>query len=300
VVVPAFDHPIRILRFKDRYSIRKPLSKPNQYAWFAKNRESMMAGRLAGRNALVTGAGGGIGEAIAKRFSAEGASVIVAEFDETSGQACAQAIAQAGGQARFVATDVTSRESVAALMEQAGPVDILVNNAWQGSGIARIEEKTDDQFERALRFGVFACLWTMKAAFAHMKTQGWGRIVNLASLNGVNAHMGSADYNAAKEALRALTRTAAREWARYGICANIICPAAMAASTRRIMAQQPGMIERIEGANPMGRMGDPEADIAPVAVFLASDDARYLTGNTLFVDGGGHINGVAWAPDLGE
>lgn len=257
-----------------------------------------MAGRLAGRNAVVTGAGGGIGRGIARRFAAEGASVIVAEYDAAAGEACAAEIVAQGGAARFVGVDVTDKDSVAALMAAAGPVDILVNNAWQGTGVGRIENKSDAQFDRALRFGVFACQWTMTAALPHMKAQGWGRIVNMASLNGVNAHMGSADYNAAKEALRALTRTAAREWARFGICANIICPAAMAASTRRIMAQQPGMIERIEQANPMGRMGDPEADIAPVAVFLASDDARYLTGNTLFVDGGGHINGVAWAPEL--
>lgn len=259
-----------------------------------------MTGRLAGRNAVVTGAGGGIGRGIARRFAVEGASVIVAEFDEASGRECADEITASGGSARFVRVDVTNKASVAALMQAAGPVDILVNNAWQGTGVARIEDKTDAQLERALRFGVFACQWTMTAALPHMKAQNWGRIVNIASLNGVNAHMGSADYNMAKEALRALTRTAAREWARFGICANIICPAAMAASTRRIMAQQPGMIERIEQANPMGRMGDPEADIAPVAAFLASEDARYLTGNTLFVDGGGHINGVAWAPDLGE
>ena len=260
----------------------------------------MMTGRLAGRNALVTGAGGGIGAGIARRLAAEGASVIVAEFDGQAGETCAAGIREAGGQARFVAADVTDKASVMALMADAGPVDILVNNAWAGSGVGRIEDKSDEQFDRALRFGVFACQWTMTAALPHMKAQGWGRIVNIASLNGVNAHMGSADYNAAKEALRALTRTAAREWARYGICANIICPAAMAASTRRIMAMQPGMIEKIEAANPMGRMGDPDADIAPVAAFLASDDARYLTGNTLFVDGGGHINGVAWTPDLGD
>ena len=259
-----------------------------------------MTGRLAGRNAVVTGGGGGIGKGIARRFAAEGAAVVVAEFDAASGEACAEEIRREGGAARFVQVDVTDRDSVLALMDAAGPVDILVNNAWQGTGVGRIEAKTDAQFERALRFGVFACQWTMQAALPHMREQGWGRVVNIASLNGVNAHMGSADYNVAKEALRALTRTAAREWARYGICCNIICPAAMAASTRRIMAQQPGMIERIEAANPMGRMGDPEADVAPVAVFLASEDARYLTGNTLFVDGGGHINGVAWTPDLGD
>lgn len=259
-----------------------------------------MGDRLTGRTALITGSGGGIGSAIARRLAADGAGVIIAEFDQESGRACADAVSATGGGARFIQTDVTDKASVAALMDAAGPVDILINNAWAGSGVGRIELKSDEQFERALRFGVFACQWTMSAALPHMKAQGWGRVINIASLNGVNAHMGSADYNAAKEALRALTRTAAREWARFGICCNIICPAAMADSTRRIMAMQPGMIERIEQANPMGRMGDPDLDIAPVAAFLASDDARYLTGNTLFADGGGHINGVAWTPDLGD
>jgi len=122
----------------------------------------------------------------------------------------------------------------------------------------------------------------------------------MASLNGVNAHMGTAEYNASKEALRAYTRTAAREWAGYGICCNIICPAAKSASSRRMEERQPEMMAMIEAANPMGRLGDPLNDVAPVALFLASDDCRYMTGNTLFVDGGGHINGVAWAPDLGE
>lgn len=259
-----------------------------------------MAGRLSGRTALITGGGAGIGEGIAHRLAAEQAAVIVAEKDETSGRTCAEAIVAAGGQARFIAVDITDKASVLALMDAAGPVDILVNNAWRGTGIGRIERKEDAQFEASLRMGVFACQWTMQAAFPHMRAQGWGRVINMASLNGVNAHMGSADYNVAKEALRALTRTAAREWAAYGICCNIICPAALADSTRRMMAAQPGMIERINAANPMGRMGDAEADIAPVALFLASEDARYLTGNTLFVDGGAHINGVSWAPELGD
>ena len=257
-----------------------------------------MTGRLKGRTAVVTGAGGGIGQGIARRFAREQANVIVAEFDEASGRACAEEIACEGGSARFVPVDVTDKASVMAMMAEAGPVDILVNNAWQGSGVGRIEAKTDEQFDLALRFGVYAAQWAMRAALPHMKQQKWGRIINIASLNGVNAHIGTADYNVAKEGLRALTRTAAREWAAYGICCNIICPAALADSMRRVMAQQPGMIEAIEAANPMGRMGDPEADIAPVAAFLASEDARYVTGNTLFVDGGGHINGVAWAPQL--
>ena len=260
----------------------------------------MMAGRLAGRKAVVTGAGHGIGKAVARRLAAEGAMVVIAEYDAASGSATAAEIRRDGGEALFITTDVSQREAVMAMMDEAGPADILVNNAWRSQGIARIEHKDDAMFAASLAVAFYAAKWTMEAAFAHMKAQGWGRVINLASLNGVNAHMGSADYNVAKEALRSYTRTAAREWAPFGICCNIVCPAALAESTRRIMAQQPGMVERIAAANPMGRMGDPDADIAPVVAFLASDDARYLTGNTLFVDGGGHINGVAWAPELGD
>ena len=103
-----------------------------------------------------------------------------------------------------------------------------------------------------------------------------------------------------KEAIRSLTRTAAREWADTGIVANVICPAAKSASFRAVMAEHPELEAAADQSNPMGRIGDAYDDIAPVAVFLASDGCRYMTGNTLFVDGGGHINGSSWAPDLGD
>ncbi len=254
--------------------------------------------RLAHRRALVTGAADGIGLGIARRFAREGVTVLLADIDGTAAEAAAAHLRAEGGQAEALVADVGNKTSVLAMMAAAGPVDILVNNAYRGSGIARIERKSDDVFEAALGMNLWAVKWTMEAAFAHMKAQGWGRIINMASLNGVNAHMGSADYNASKEALRAYTRTAAREWAPYGICCNIICPAAWSASSRRMAEMQPGMIDRINAANPMGRLGDPDQDIAGVALFLASDDARYITGNTLFADGGAHINGVAWAPQF--
>lgn len=256
----------------------------------------MTDGRLAGRRALVTGAADGIGLGIARRFAAEGAHVILADFDIEKAQAEAQALIEAGTSAEAVAVDVTDKAAVTAMMEAAGLVDILVNNAYRGNGVARIEKKSDDDFLSALGMNLWGVKWAMEAVLPHMKAQGWGRVINMASLNGVNAHMGSADYNASKEALRAYTRTAAREWAPYGICCNIICPAAWSASSRRMAEMQPGMIAQINAANPMGRLGDPEADIGGVALFLASEDCRYVTGNTLFVDGGGHINGVAWAP----
>ena len=262
-----------------------------------------MTGRLAGRAAVVTGAADGIGEGIARRFATEGASVIVADYDAERGAAVAADLSRTGAQAAFVRCDVSLRDDVFGAVdfcvERFGSVDILVNNAYRGDGPLRIERKSDERFDDALKMCLYATKWAMERALPHMKAKGWGRVINMASLNGVNAHMGSADYNIAKEAVRAYSHTAAREWAGYGICVNVICPAAVSAAYRRFAEIAPDVAAATAAANPMGRMGDPESDIGPVAVFLASEDARYLTGNTLFVDGGGHINGVPWTPDLG-
>ncbi|NDV12719.1 SDR family NAD(P)-dependent oxidoreductase [Crenobacter caeni] len=256
--------------------------------------------KLTGRAAIVTGAGGGIGQGIAHALADAGATVFVAEIDRDAGAACAEAIRAAGHRAHFVHTDVTSRASLEALVDtavrEAGRLDILVNNAWRGRGLARVEALDDDALEGGFTMAVLAAQRLMRAAFPHLKAGGCGRVISLCSLNGVNAHLYSADYNAAKEALRALTRSAAREWAEYGICCNVICPGAASEAYRRFAETNPDNAARIAQANPMGRVGDPLADIAPVAVFLAGDASRYLTGNTLFVDGGAHINGVAWAP----
>lgn len=256
-----------------------------------------MTGRLHDKVAVVTGAGDGIGAGIARRFAAEGARVLVAEIDEDKGRAVA---ADVGGE--FVRTDVTDRAQVEAMVAAAvdtwGRIDVLVNNAWGAGNVGRVEHKTDDMLERGFAMGYYGPFWAMRAAFPHMKAQGWGRVVNMVSLNGVNAHMGTLEYNSAKEALRTLTRTAAREWAPTGVVVNAIAPGAKSAAFRRVMDRNPELAEAADRQNPMGRIGDPDDDIAPVAVFLASDDCRYLTGNTLFVDGGAHINGVAWQPDL--
>jgi NAD(P)-dependent dehydrogenase (short-subunit alcohol dehydrogenase family) len=262
-----------------------------------------MMQRLKGRSALVTGAGQGIGRGIARRFAREGANVLVAELDEKSGSACAgELAAEFGVRSVFVPTDVGVRDQVVTAVERTvgelGSIDILVNNAWGGGTTARFERTTDTALEHGWRVGLMSAFWAMQTAFPHMKSAGWGRIVSVCSLNGVNAHMYTVEYNAAKEALRALTRTAAREWARHGICANIICPAAATVAYEAFRRASPENAAKLVEQNPMGRMGDPEADIAPVVAFLASDDARYVTGNTLFVDGGGHINGVSWAPSL--
>jgi NAD(P)-dependent dehydrogenase (short-subunit alcohol dehydrogenase family) len=258
-----------------------------------------MTGQLAGKVALVTGAGAGIGEGIARRFADEGARVVVAELDEAAGLAVAENV---GGV--FVSTDVADREQVENAIQTAvseyGSIDIVVNNAWGGGAIGRVENKSDEQLAQGIAVGYYGPYWAMRAAFPHMKAKGWGRVVNLCSLNGVNAHVGTLEYNAAKEALRTLTRTAAREWAPTGVTVNALCPAAKSQAFFRAIGDYPELEAMADAANPMGRMGDPYDDIAPVAVFLASEACRYLTCNTLFVDGGSHINGVAWAPDLGD
>lgn len=263
----------------------------------------MTQGRLVGRAAMITGASDGIGAGIARRFAAEGAAVMVADINVEKGEAVAASLREMGVRAAFRRCDVTDREMIVgvveACVEEFGSIDVLINNAYRGGDMSRIETKSDQVFAESLDINLYAVKWSMAAAFPHMRKRGWGRVINIGSLNGVNAHMGTADYNVGKEALRAYTRSAAREWAPYGICANIICPAAASASFRQFEALQPELAAASAAANPMGRMGDPEKDIGGVAVFLASEDARYVTGNTLFVDGGGHINGVAWIPDLG-
>ncbi|CAM3268244.1 SDR family oxidoreductase [Nocardioides dubius] len=257
----------------------------------------MAEGRLAGRVAVITGGGDGIGAGIARRFAAEGAKVVVAEINAEKGAEVAEEI---GG--LFIPVDVTQRDQVegmvATTVAELGSLDILVNNAWGGAGIGRVELKTDEQLQRGFAMGYYGPFWAMRAAYPHMKAAGWGRIVNMVSLNGVNAHMGTLEYNSAKEALRTLSRTAAREWAPSGVTVNVIAPGARSAAFERIAAARPEIAAAADNANPMGRMGDPLEDIAPAALFLASEDSRYVTGNTLFVDGGGHINGVAWTPDL--
>ena len=149
-------------------------------------------GRIEGKIAVVTGGGDGIGRAIGRRFAAEGANVLVAEINEANGQAASDELIAGGGDALFLRTDVRSKPDnlamIAAAVERWGTVDILVNNAWGGGRIGRVENKSDELIAHGMNMAFYGPMWAMQAAFPHMKAQSWGRVINLCSLNGVNGH----------------------------------------------------------------------------------------------------------------
>jgi NAD(P)-dependent dehydrogenase (short-subunit alcohol dehydrogenase family) len=262
--------------------------------------------RLRSRVAIVTGAGQGIGAGVARALAAEGATVVVANRTAKTGQEVATQIERdfggTGAKALFVETDVANEDSVRALVAttvgELGRVDILINNATPAGGGSPLENMSHEMLEQHVRVNYYGAFWGMQAVFPHMKQQRWGRIITMCSLNGVNAHKHTAMYNGSKEAVRALTRTAAVEWAKHGITCNVICPFAATPAWDQFVQFVPDGADSILGFNPMGRPGDSEADIGPLAVFLASDESRYITGNTIHADGGGHINGVPWSLDF--
>jgi NAD(P)-dependent dehydrogenase (short-subunit alcohol dehydrogenase family) len=250
-------------------------------------------GRLEGKTAVVTGAGEGIGRAIAIHLAREGAAVAIGGRTTSKLDAVVEEIESSGGRALAVRCDVCVRDDVDRLVAEAvtrfGPPDVLVNNAHGHLDphvhmTQPVEAVTDDDMLDLFRGGLLASLYGMQACFPHMKERG-GTIVNMGSRSGVEGVPGRTAYGTAKEAIRGLTKHAAREWGVYGITVNVLCPAALSAGTDAFRDADPARWQAIVGSIPLGRMGDPLDDIAPAVVALATD-LRYLTGATLMLDGG--------------
>ena len=241
-----------------------------------------------GKVVIVTGAGRGVGLGIARHLGRGGAKIVVAEWNSERLDAAVAELHELGVDVLDVRTDIMVRDDidamVAATIERFGRVDGLVNNAQTFRPMAPMASVTDDDLDVFYRSGVGGTLAAMQAVYPAMAAQGWGRIVNFASSMGITGGRGFGAYNASKEAVRALTRTAAREWAADGIVVNCIAPAA-ADHHGDAAKQSEGYRMFVENC-PMGRQGDPETDIGPIAWFLCSDACRYLTGHTFMADGG--------------
>jgi NAD(P)-dependent dehydrogenase (short-subunit alcohol dehydrogenase family) len=240
---------------------------------------------LAGRVALVTGAGSGIGEATARRFAADGAVVVVNDVDADRARTVATAIGKDGGKAAAIGADVTRRDEVerlvAAIVAEHGRLDVLINNAGINRD-AMSHKMTEEQWDQVLTVNLKGTFLCAQAALPRMRERGWGRVVNTSSIGSLG-NIGQANYSASKAGVIGLTKTLALEYAKYGVTVNCVAPGAVMTP---MLAGVPEQIrEKITAQIPVGRIAEPR-EIAAVHAFLASGEAAFITGQVIFVDGG--------------
>jgi NAD(P)-dependent dehydrogenase (short-subunit alcohol dehydrogenase family) len=251
-----------------------------------------MAHRLAGKVAIVTGGASGIGQATCRLFAQEGAAgVLIADVNEPAGTALKGQLTQAGGNAWFHRLDVTQPDqwtvAVDAVLGQYGRLDVLVNNAGRGTPVSRpiIENTTEDAWDQMFAANAKGVFLGMRAAIPAMRESSGGSIINVASIYAlVGSPLGTA-YSASKGAVRALTRTAAVQYAKEGIRVNAVFPGYVETPMTRDWHARPDIRQDRTAQTLLGRLGQPE-DIAWGILYLASDESAYVTGSELVIDGG--------------
>lgn len=244
---------------------------------------------LQGKVAIVTGAASGIGKACAEVFAERGAQVVVSDLVDTAGEEVARAIVDEGGDARFVACDISKSEQVEALIEETdrafGGLDIAVNNAGIRGELVELADTSNEHWRQVIDVNLTGTFFCMKAEIEAMLEEGGGSIVNVASVAGQVGFAGVGPYTAAKHGLVGVTRTAALEYSKKGIRVNAIGPGVVETPMVQDMTGEPEGRQQLLDAHPIGRFGTPR-EVGELIAFLGGDEAGFITGSFIPIDGG--------------
>lgn len=249
----------------------------------------MRDGLVEGKVALVTGAGSGIGRATALKFIQEGAKVVVTDYDTKGGEETLQMIRKAGGEGIFIRVDVTSKTDVQTMVmktvEAYGRLDCAHNNVGGTGSRKLMKDISDEEFERNINLNLKGTWYCLRAEIAQMLKQGGGAIVNTASAAGLMGYKGGSDYVSTKHSVVGMTKATALDYASHNIRVNCVCPGVT--NTPRVSSSKGGeqMTAILASMHPMNRLAKPE-EIASAAVWLCSNEASFITGHALPVDGG--------------
>ncbi len=246
--------------------------------------------RLEGKVAVITGGGKGIGFGLAKAFAREGSNLVITGRNEGRlVEAKEKLEKEYGVNVLPIAADGADEEAikrvVSAAIERFGRIDTLINNAQVSKSGLPLVEHTREDLDLAINSGLYAAFFYMKECYPYLK-ESKGSVINFASGAGLFGKLGQSSYAAAKEGIRGMSRVAAAEWGSDGIRVNVVCPLAMTESLQEWKENYPDLFQKTIQGIPLGRFADPVEDIGRVCVFLASDDASYVTGETITLQGG--------------
>ena len=246
--------------------------------------------RLNGKVAIITGGGKGIGFGLARAFAREGANIVITGRNMGRLEQAKKALEQEFGirvlpMVADGADEAAVKNVVAQTITEFGRIDTLINNAQTSKSGVMLKDHTKEDFDLAIFSGLYAAFFYMRECYPHLK-ESHGSVINFASGAGLFGKLGQSSYAAAKEGIRGMSRVAAAEWGPDGVRVNVVCPLAMTESLAEWRENYPDLFARTIQGIPLGRFADPEGDIGRVCVFLASDDAGYVTGETITLQGG--------------